>query len=229
MRIVAFSDSHNKHRSLVVPDGDILIFGGDATERGTVAEMSDFMTWFKALPHEHKFFVAGNHDFLAESGGHQFDEMRQGLHYLQNDTIEHEGMLIHGSPMTPYFGNWAFMRQRGERLNRYWEMIPDKGVDILIVHGPPYGILDGVDRKYAFTEHVGDVGLRERIREVKPKLFLCGHIHEGQGWARDEHTLYVNTSIMDTNYSPVNRPAIIDYDEDEQRFHMIDTGNAYGS
>lgn len=39
VRVVLMSDSHGLHRSVKVPDGDILIHCGDLTGRGTLAEL----------------------------------------------------------------------------------------------------------------------------------------------------------------------------------------------
>ena len=34
LSIVCISDTHGKHRSLVVPDGDVLVHAGDITSKG---------------------------------------------------------------------------------------------------------------------------------------------------------------------------------------------------
>lgn len=39
VRIVAVSDTHNHHRSLQVPDGDILIHAGDFTIHGQTSHI----------------------------------------------------------------------------------------------------------------------------------------------------------------------------------------------
>ena len=65
-RIVCISDTHNRHDNIKVPDGDILIHAGDATNGGTIEEIAAFGKWFASLSHKHKIFVAGNHDWLFE-------------------------------------------------------------------------------------------------------------------------------------------------------------------
>ncbi len=64
MRIVCLSDTHNQHRNLDVPPGDILIHAGDSTFQGTLSEVSGFLRWINYLPHPHKILIAGNHDWL---------------------------------------------------------------------------------------------------------------------------------------------------------------------
>src|SRR5271157_2083754 len=68
MRIVFISDTHDLHERMLtpVPDGDILIHAGDATGMGRMHEIAAFGAWFRHLPHKHKVFVAGNHDWLFE-------------------------------------------------------------------------------------------------------------------------------------------------------------------
>ena len=44
-RIVLISDTHNLHKTLQMPEGDILIHAGDITNDGTQKEIKDFDTW----------------------------------------------------------------------------------------------------------------------------------------------------------------------------------------
>ena len=65
----------------------------------------------------------------------------QNVHYLCDSGLEFEGLKIWGSPYTPTFGKWNFMRNRGDEIKKHWDLIPSD-VDILVTHGPPYGIFD---------------------------------------------------------------------------------------
>ena len=69
---------------------------------------------------------------------------------------------------------------------------PDAHADyrLRITHGPPFKVLDQV---MAGT-HVGCEALAERLPELRPRLHLFGHIHEGHGlavqeWEQSEETL----------------------------------------
>lgn len=66
MRIVLVSDTHNQFSKVKVPDGDILIHAGDATGSGSLREVTEFSKELRGLPHSHKVFVPGNHDWLFE-------------------------------------------------------------------------------------------------------------------------------------------------------------------
>jgi hypothetical protein len=65
LRIVVISDTHSRHRHLVVPAGDILVHAGDLTARGTLEELQAFDQWLGTLPHAHKLVIAGNHDWVC--------------------------------------------------------------------------------------------------------------------------------------------------------------------
>jgi len=56
--------------------------------------------------------------------------------------------------------------------------------DVLVSHLPPFGVQD---RTYQMT-HAGSMSLRRAVENspVKPRLWLCGHIHEARG-ASVEH------------------------------------------
>ena len=63
--IFAFSDTHDKHKELQVPENvDIVICAGDAVEDNLAGnEYDDFIEWFAPLPCKSKVFVPGNHIF----------------------------------------------------------------------------------------------------------------------------------------------------------------------
>ncbi|PYI36505.1 hypothetical protein BP00DRAFT_421451 [Aspergillus indologenus CBS 114.80] len=62
--------------------------------------------------------------------------------------------------------------------------IPDgQAIDIVITHGPPYGILDHVGPDHV---SVGCEHLYRAVRRARPRLHVFGHIHEGYGAMRRE-------------------------------------------
>lgn len=211
IRVVCISDTHLQHCKypVNVPDGDILIHAGDATFEGKVSEIWRFTDWFEKLPHRHKVFVAGNHDWLFQQNQDLARSMLpKGVIYLQDNLAIVEGLRIWGSPWQPEFMNWAFNLPRGHRLREKWNMIPT-GVDILVTHGPPLGILDlTVD-----GEHVGCGDMHEVVtKRVKPRLHVFGHIHHAYGTAAVGRTLFVNATVCDEAYKPVNAPVVVDMD-----------------
>lgn len=202
MKIVCISDTHNEEMMEQVPDGDILIHAGDATRLGSLQEVAIFAQWWGFLPHKHKIFIPGNHDFLYEGARSIADTF---VRSLQDELMEIEGLKIYGSPWQPEFFDWAFNLPRGEPLRRVWSRIPDD-VDILITHGPPFGILDA----NMSGEPVGCEDLLARVKEVKPRLHIFGHIHEGYGQRTVGRTTFINASICDEDYVASRKPFVIE-------------------
>jgi len=176
------SDTHMNHDQLVVPDNiDIMFHTGDATNwrdpYRNEYEMRKFLTWFNNISIPSKVFVAGNHETSIERGliDKSFIE-NLGIHYLFNETIEIEGLKIWGSPHTPTFGDWAFMKSR-QKIGIVWDSIPDD-TDIVATHGAPRGILDLTYNNHSNNvEMCGDISLLKRMKSIEPKAVLFGHIH----------------------------------------------------
>lgn len=201
MKIVCISDTHNFHNQLTIPDGDMLIHAGDATVYGKISEVAAFAEWFNGLPHKHKIFVAGNHDWLYEKDPYL---AKTFVPNLLDNLIEIEGLKIYGSSWNPWFYDWAFNLHRGEPLAEKWALIPDE-VDILVTHSPPYGIGDAVNGVGQGCEE-----LRKVVDRIRPKVNVFGHIHEGYGTVELNGTFFVNASICDGAYQPVNEPIVIE-------------------
>lgn len=208
MKIVLISDTHSFHDQVQVPSGDILIHAGDFSRMGRMPEVTDFLDWFSALPHQHKIFISGNHDFMAESDPGLFRSLiPEGLYYLENESLHLEGIHFWGSPITPTFMDWAFNRNRGSEIQRYWERIPED-VDILITHGPPFGVGDEVMPR---GEQVGCESLRAIVDQIKPKYHLFGHVHEGYGQYEENGIHFFNGSNLNEYYEVVNAPIVFEW------------------
>lgn len=217
MRLVFISDTHNQLDRMVIPSGDILIHSGDATNRGTLQEIIKLNNDLKELPHKHKIFVPGNHDWGFQRDPFNSINLLSEAHVLIDQLIEIEGLKIYGSPWQPQFCNWAFNLQRGTELARKWEGIPH-GLDILVTHGPPWGILDFVYNQTICgkIKHLGCKDLHNRIQKVKPRIHSFGHIHDSYGvkeliWDDSQKTTtFINASNCNEQYNPDNAPIVID-------------------
>lgn len=214
-KVVCISDTHNFHEQIAVPDGDVLIHSGDATVKGTIPEVIAFSEWFAEQRHPYKVLVSGNHDWLYFLDNRLARELtKPNVIYLEDSSIEIEGLKIYGSPWQPRFFDWAFNLNRGYELAEKWAMIPDD-VEILITHGPPYGILDLVPRK-GWDENTGCEELRKRVEQIaalgRLKLHVFGHIHCGYGIHEEFGVKFVNASTCDEQYNPTQPPIVIDLD-----------------
>lgn len=191
MKIICISDTHGFHRSIDVPDGDILIHAGDIDPSfGSRTHLIDFNDWLGELPHKDKILIAGNHDTIFESRPYIIKDFITNATYLKNSSTTVCGLKIFGSPHTiPFAG--AFNTVEFE-ISKIWKKIPED-TDIVVTHGPPKMILD----KTHYGDNAGDGYLYARIREIKPKLHVFGHIHESYGvYKSDFGTTFVNAAIM---------------------------------
>ena len=217
MRIVAISDTHSRHQDVQIPDGDVLIHCGDICGHGHNSEVKKFLKWFQAHPHQHKIFIAGNHDRCLEAhyeAGRRPDYIPEDVTYLLDEEIVIDGLKFYGAPWTPFFCDWAFMRGRGKFMAERWAKIPDD-VDVLITHGPPFGVLDKCSpyMSKGLNRLVGCFDLLQRVIEIQPKVHLFGHIHGGHGqtlgWDQLP-TLFVNAATCTEDYKPTQPAQIID-------------------
>ncbi len=214
MRIIALSDTHFRHQHVAVPEGDVVVHAGDLTRSGDPAELAEVMRWFARLPHPHKLFIAGNHDWILElQPAVAAGLIPAGVTYLQDAGCEIVGVKFWGSPVQPTFLNWAFNRARGEEIDRHWQKIP-LGTDVLITHGPPHGILDLVG-----DEHVGCEMLRHRLKSVRPTCHIFGHVHCARGSVEHEGTTYINAAICTEAYRPTNPPFVVDLNDGVAAIH----------
>lgn len=211
MRITCISDTHQAISrpaerallNLLLPGGDCIIHAGDVSGRGTIPEIQMFLDWFSSLDYKHKIFIAGNHDHLFEKDPFMAREMVEsypGLIYLNDSGIEIDGIRFWGSPITPYFYNWAFNRYP-DQIAQHWEMIPT-GTDFLITHGPPKSILDQLED----SSRVGCPALLNKVMQIKPRVHVFGHIHCSRGIDKIDNTIFINAATLDESYKPVDLP-----------------------
>lgn len=207
MKTVVISDTHSQYRDLEVPDGDVLVHAGDISRGGTKGQVIDFLEWFEEQPHSHKIFIAGNHDFFFEQADTEEISrvIPKEIIYLNDSGIEINGIKFWGSPITPWFNSWAFNRHRGAEIKQHWDLIPND-IDVLITHGPPFGILD----ETVYGKRTGCEELLLRIHQVKPKYHIFGHIHESYGSFTKGKTTYINASVLDDWYELKNEAKILD-------------------
>jgi Icc-related predicted phosphoesterase len=192
-----------------IPPCDILLIGGDVCpvrnhrldyQRAWLE--GPFAEWLSRIEAGTIVGIAGNHDFVAQDD----PELMRRLpwHYLCDEGLEVDGLAIYGSPWTPTFGDWAFMRD-DPMLAAVWAGIPDD-VDVLLTHGPPLGHGDLTDSGVAS----GSATLLDRLARLpRLRLHAFGHIHE-RGGDRAElgGATIANVSHVGLDYRPA-RPAAV--------------------
>jgi Icc-related predicted phosphoesterase len=198
MKIVCISDTHGYQPKL--PEGDVLVHCGDFSGAGTHKEMIDHITWIKSLANEYEAIICtlGNHERFGEQNLGIAKQMFKdaGAVLLIDEGYEFGGKKFYGTPWTPMFYNWAFMDSEAALANKFLG-IPE-GLDMLISHGPPLGILDLVQNG---TANAGSTALLDRVFQVKPKNHVFGHLHSNGVNAKVVgDTNFVNCSYLDDGY-----------------------------
>ena len=230
-RLVCLSDTHGQHAGLDVPDGDALVFAGDACSTGTPGEWRAFCRWLGALPHAYKVVVPGNHDWplqpsvpawgvSARYGPATLRHARRrvedaGAVLLMDREAAVAGLRVYGSPWVPAFYRWAFNLPRGgAELAEVWSRVPE-GLDVLVTHTPAFGTLDRTDR----GERAGCERLADRLRQLDvsgagPRLHVHGDIHEAAGVVGPPAGVggrtTVNASVLDLRYRLAHAPVVVD-------------------
>ncbi len=209
MKLVFISDTHCQIDKITLPEGDVLVHAGDHSYRGTLSEMAKSLKLLaeKGKDFKHIVLIDGNHDWLGQRDPNTMKQLcdDNGLIYLKDSSVIIEGKIFFGAPWQPEFCSWAFNLPRGEALAEKWALIPDK-VDVLITHGPVQGILDLCPDGCK----VGCEELYKRVMQVRPEIHVCGHIHNSYGIKHFMGITFVNASICDEMYMPINKPIIIE-------------------
>ena len=196
------------------------------------SEAESFFNWFDSIEnYDTKILIAGNHDRIMENDPSWASGVLTGyktIEYLQDEELtlyfdgpngDHPEDNIHiwGSPWQPKFFNWAFNLEPGEEIKKKWDLIP-QNTDILITHGPPFSKLDFVNR----GGNVGCEELLKKVSDIKPKIHVFGHIHEGAGYVFDGTTHFFNASVLNDRYEFRNKPITIDWNPETNAIEFVD-------
>jgi Icc-related predicted phosphoesterase len=234
MKITFISDTHTRHHEITqdLPGGDLLVHSGDLMNSGrNIEDIKSFCKWFDSLDqYTHKVFIAGNHDRLFQNDYHGAMEIvnsYKNIIYLQDDWVEvgtdKEMVKIYGTPWQPWFYDWAFnLPRNGMGLAAKWEAIPED-TDILLTHGPAWGVLDTVAGRW--HDKLGCELLIERIEKIQPKIHSCGHIHTGYGYEFKDGTHFFNAAVLDEQYEYTQKPQTIDWNVNTNEIVFIDNEN----
>jgi len=198
--IAAISDTHG--RPFEIPECDVFIHAGDMTAGGSVDEQLDLLVWLGYQNQaRHKILVPGNHDRCYEIYGEKLQASllpRFRPMLLIDSALEIDGKIFYGSPWTPPFRQWSFMKPEEELAEVYANM-PAK-IDVLITHGPPRGILDpGYN-----DPHVGSRALLAAVQSRRISQHIFGHTHGAGGKTvrpKSSITKFHNVAAVDESYN----------------------------
>ncbi len=177
MKLLLFSDVHCSRSAItnlvnLTEQVDVVVGAGDfgVMRRGTEEAVTAFRDIRRPF-----ILVPGN----AESD----EELRAAAswdqaHVLHGDEpVAINGVVFFGLgggvPITP-FGSWSYdlSEEDAEQLLRN---CPNDCV--LVTHSPPHGVVDDSSA----GKHLGSTAIRDTVLRCKPKLAVCGHIHDCSG------------------------------------------------
>jgi len=230
MRIVATSDTHYPPfvkrfdtfmnpvwdpTHVPIPDGDVFVHAGDLLRMGYPNEWDPALEWLARLPHKHKYFIPGNHDFhLQVYPGPALQQMRQaGVTVIGLPGNDHyasvklpNGMSMLGLPYVHTMGRWAFSCTKEELLAHLRKVWVANEHDIVVSHMPVWGFLDQTLQDVSTGSRI----YRDFLNVKKPKVWICGHMHEGYGSVEFNGTRLYNVAMCNRDYKHVNPPMIIE-------------------
>jgi Icc-related predicted phosphoesterase len=173
--LLAFSDLHRDRRkaerlTALAADADVVIGAGDfATfHLGLDRTISELRVIDKPA-----LLVPGNNE--SEDALWRACADWPSAKILHGETTEIDGVAFFGLgagiPPTPL--PWSFDLSE-QAANQKLEACPEDAV--MIVHSPPKGHLDAV-----FGRHLGSKAILNAIETKRPRLVVCGHIHQCWG------------------------------------------------
>ena len=216
VRVVCVSDTHGMHSSLPdpLPDGEILVHAGDFSPNDHIIPNISFPAWLQqqSSRFQYVFVVEGNHDPFAFTNDKEFHTLPDNVRLLsyKGETVEVKNrdgnacnVRVYGTRFFAYplqikkGTNIDLYKEKKDKIetefHRLLERCQEKkeSVDILINHVPPLAILDW-NPKHERSQ--GCEVARKFSREIKPRLFVCGHVHADHGVSMQGDTVYVNAA-----------------------------------
>ena len=219
MKIAALSDTHgifpmfpelfDQHIDVLLVAGDIA--NGGLTHNGHYKSMTKFITWVEGINPTHCVITPGNHDYWEWNNVFAYHHKPKNIHCLIDRAVNVDGLLIHGTPWSLPFMNWNWMKD-DDLLQAHWDNILFN-TDILINHGPVYGIADHILNKTPVS-HYGSKSLLNSLLRKELRYVFTGHIHEAEHLPtvldNEAKTEVIGVSILNENYEVAYSPYILD-------------------
>jgi len=179
MRILAVADLHgSQYRLNIVLENikkyspEIVIICGDITQFGPGEVATNFLN---QIPVE-TFAITGNIDTL---------DVYKAIDKSKAKNIDGKKIEKNGIEFIGVGGDHPSQ----QKISFIEKLVDEKSV--VVSHVPPHGLQD----KVFIGMHAGSKELREFVDKQKPRLIICGHIHEDPGYTKTKNSVVVNCSM----------------------------------
>ncbi|KAL7527356.1 hypothetical protein ACHAXR_003550, partial [Thalassiosira sp. AJA248-18] len=195
----------------LLPQADVLLHCGDfaasgsrKTQRAAARRLDDFLARQTHIPE--KIVVQGNHD--PDSPAKVLFPSSKALYVRSSSTLMVNGVSF---TLEPFSRRMAFRSIRRRTTSSYGVSSSLPKCDIFVSHEPPKGVLDLTYHGFS----AGSLYLRELVEhaEHKPRLWLCGHIHESRG-------------VMTKHFQPADGQSGDDEESKDASTMIINASNA---
>ena len=189
--------------------------------RGDPSEWESRLESFAALTHKTKIYVPGNHDYYPYHyrGIARSTLRREGGRTVLNDGADgvtklgDTGLTMLAIPYVTGLQGWAYNVEEewlDDWLRRVYAAFYTTP-DIVVSHSPPWRILDSTTT-YERKEHYGSTAMNKWFHslERKPKLWVCGHIHDSYGVEVIDGCTFANVAMCNEQYKQVNPAMVFD-------------------
>ena len=209
-KICHISDTHGKFPKLN-GNFDIILHTGDFFPKSVYRQAGNFdkekefeIYWLyenlniiKKWLTKPFLFVLGNHDFVPPSFFQNIlNEANIEAYNLHDKIFSYHDYNFYGFPYVNYInGNFKYELNQFEMFDKVkeFEFLANQAyIDVIAAHSPVYNILDS-----GFGNvHMANALFYGIHRDLKPKLYACGHIHESHGILTYKDIIYSNAATI---------------------------------
>ncbi|KAF5664527.1 metallophosphoesterase domain-containing protein [Fusarium denticulatum] len=193
-RILILSDTHGlrfEDDKKPLEPVDLVIHCGDLTEDSKLESFRETIQLLKEIDAPTKIVIAGNHDFSLDDGVFK-DKIAEASRVAQEDLeqsikdeygdygeakrlfteADHSIIFLDEGTHELHLQNGALIKYNGAH-----EFSIPKGIDIVVTHGPPHGMMDMTPER----QRIGCPQLFSAIAKAQPRIHCFGHVHGGWG------------------------------------------------
>jgi len=204
MRIYAVADIHGKpakiariRQVILELKPDALVVAGDITgyvnSNAVISQLNHMPAPVLA--------IRGNTDLEKVDRLLDYYPNTSSLHLREQKINGLKFVGVSGTIPVPFRSRIGWCEKRV--INTLAAQVDDTSV--LVVHSPPRGVLDEAFGRL----HTGCRRLYQLVVQRRPRLVLCGHIHERPGIA------YIGqTTVVNCNVARAGRGAVVDFESD---------------